>query len=158
MKNEIRVLMLEDDPVSATLVEGELCRGGLNSAVRRVETKQEFMAELERHVPDLILSDHGLPAFDGFSALDIARAECPEVPFIFVTGRNDEEEVVEALKRGAIDYVFKERLSRLSPAVHRALSEAEVKKKLPERRGGAQEPHSLPVLCLDALFALRPGE
>jgi len=78
--------------------------------------------ETRRH--ELILSDYSLPGFDGHSALKIAREKCPETPFIFVTGTMGEEVAIETLKSGATDYVLKTRLSRLIPAVNRALREA----------------------------------
>jgi DNA-binding NarL/FixJ family response regulator len=73
----------------------------------------------------LILSDYSLPSFNGLSALKIARERCPEVPFIFVSGALGEELAIELLKQGATDYVLKNRLSRLAPAVCRALQEVE---------------------------------
>ena len=72
----------------------------------------------------MILSDHGLPTFNGFEALAVARKECPDVPFIFVTGLMGEEKAIETFERGAIDYVLKSRLSKLVPVVQRAVREA----------------------------------
>src|SRR5439155_16700479 len=92
---------------------------------KRVETRDEFMRELEHHPPDIILSDHGLPGFDGFTALAIARDRCPETPFIFVTGSMGEELAIDSLRSGATDYVLKTRISNLAPAIHRALGHAE---------------------------------
>src|SRR5204863_7806054 len=86
---------------------------------------EDFISELEQRPPALILSDYSLPSFDGHDALDIARQKCPETPFIFVTGTMGEEVAIETLKSGATDYVLKTRLSRLIPAVNRALREAQ---------------------------------
>src|SRR5439155_25066227 len=96
---------------------------------RRVDTKEQFIDALTQQPPDLILSDHGLPAFDGFSALAIARERLPDVPFIFVTGSLGEETAITALKSGGADYVLKHRLVNLGPAVHRALCQAEERAK-----------------------------
>ncbi len=123
--SRLRILMLEDDPADAELIERELSKGGKPFISRRVETREGFIREIEDLAPDLILADHRLPSFDGLSALEIAREKCPDVPFIFVTGAMGEERAIETFKRGATDYVLKDRLARLVPAVQRALHEAE---------------------------------
>jgi PAS domain S-box-containing protein len=89
-----------------------------------VETREAFTRELEHDPPDLILSDHGLPCFDGFTALAIAREKCPYVPFIFVASSLGEQVAIETFESGATDYVLKSSLNRLVPAVQRALREA----------------------------------
>lgn len=124
MEKELRILMLEDAATDAELIERELRRANIKFCATRVETKEAFVNELEHHVPDLILSDFTLPSFDGLSALAIARERCPDVPFIFVSRTLGEELAIETLKSGAIDYVLKERLSRLAPSLRRALREA----------------------------------
>ncbi|MBF8251531.1 MAG: histidine kinase, partial [Deltaproteobacteria bacterium] len=76
---------------------------------------------------DLILADYSLPSFDGLSALEIARGKCPDLPFILISGTLGEELAIESLKSGATDYILKDRLSRLVPAVNRALREIDEK-------------------------------
>ncbi|MBI2949304.1 MAG: response regulator [Verrucomicrobia bacterium] len=125
MKKEIRILLLEDDLADAELNKHALREGGLNFNIARVETRLEYVEQLERGKPDLILSDNTLPAFDGFAALALAKEKTPDIPFIFVSGTLGEEMAIESLKRGATDYVLKTRLSRLVPAVHRALRESD---------------------------------
>ncbi len=125
MKKDIRILMLEDDAADAELTKFALRKGGLNFSLSRVETRDEYLKELEHRPPSLILSDYSLPGFNGHDALGLAREKCPETPFIFVTGTMGEEVAIETLKSGATDYVLKTRLSRLMPAVNRALREAE---------------------------------
>lgn len=125
MKKRIRILLLEDVKTDAELVRQALRRGGVSFALRRVETEGEFLQELERHRPDVILSDHGFPEFDGFKALELAQGRCPEVPFIFVTGAMGEEVAVASFKNGATDYILKSRLSQLPRTVERALHEGE---------------------------------
>jgi len=121
----LRILIMEDDAADAVLINHELRKGGLEFRSKRVEKREDFVRELEQNPPDLIFSDHGLPSFDGFSALSIAREKCPDTPFIFVTGSMGEEKAVETLKGGATDYVLKSHLSNLVAAVQRAVSLAE---------------------------------
>ena len=121
----LRFLLLEDDPGDAGLIQGLLEAEGFACEVKRVQTRPEFVAALENSQLDLILADNKLPSFDGFSALKLASAVRPDLPFIFVSGSLGEELAIEALQFGATDYVLKTRLARLVPAVHRALREAQ---------------------------------
>ncbi len=121
----MRILLLEDSVLDAELVSATLADGGIECEIVRVETRADFVAAIAGDSFDLILADYSLPAFDGMSALSIALEQCPEVPFIFVSGSIGEERAIESLKSGAVDYVLKDRLSRLVPAVRRALREAE---------------------------------
>lgn len=118
------VLYLEDDPLDAELVFREFSDGIPNSDWRHVMTEAQYRHEIERVAPDVILADYNLPDFDGLSALAIAREQRPLTPFIFVSGALGEEVAIETLKSGATDYVLKNRLRRLVPAVQRALAEA----------------------------------
>jgi signal transduction histidine kinase len=136
VKKEIRILMLEDDTADAELTRFALEKGGLHFSLERVETRDGYLQQLDQHPPELILSDYSLPGFDGHAALELARERCPETPFIFVTGTMGEEVAIETLKSGATDYVLKTRLSRLTPAVHRALRESQERKD--RRRAEAQ--------------------
>jgi PAS domain S-box-containing protein len=124
MHSPLRILHLEDDSNDAELVEEMLAADGIACHVTRVETQPHFIACLEQGSFDLIFGDYTLPSFDGLSALKIAHRMRPHVPFIFVSGTLDEGVAIEALKIGATDYVFKTRLSRIVPAVERALREA----------------------------------
>ena len=117
--------MLEDDSADAELTKFALRKGGLNFSLARVESRPDYIKQLDEAPPELILSDYSLPGFNGHDALEIALKKCPETPFIFVTGTMGEEVAIETLKSGATDYVLKTRLSRLMPAVARALREAE---------------------------------
>lgn len=124
MSKEIDILLLEDEISDAELVKYAMSQCGLPYTMMRVGTREEFVQRLAGRPPDLILSDYHLPAFDGLTALQLAREKLPDVPFIFVTGTLGEERAIETLKRGASDYVLKTRLSQLVPAVHRALRES----------------------------------
>lgn len=124
MQEQFRILIVEDVPTDAELEMRELRRGGLEFEMRRVETRAEFERELDQFEPHVILSDFSLPAFDGLRALEIAHQSRPDIPFIFVSGTIGEERAIEALKRGATDYVLKSNLRRLVTAVRRALQDA----------------------------------
>jgi two-component system cell cycle sensor histidine kinase/response regulator CckA len=120
----VSVLHLEDEPRDARLIQGQLEAEGLECAIVRVDHEAEFRAAVARGGFDIILADHSLPDFDGIDALLIAKQVCPHVPFICVSGSLGEELAIESLKSGATDYVLKHRLSRLAPAVRRALQES----------------------------------
>ena len=139
MKKEIRILFVEDVPADVVMVNHELRKGGLAFRTKRVETKQSFVYELEHHPPDLILSDHGLPSFDGFTALAIARDKAPNVPFIFVTSSLGEQTAIETFESGATDYVLKKNLAKLVPAVQRALRGAQEQAEVREREHTLKE-------------------
>ena len=130
MSERLHILILEDVATDAELVERELRKAGVVFITKRVETREAFLKELKDFAPNLILADYSLPQFDGMSALEIVKEQYPDVPFILISGTIGEEFAIEALKAGATDYVLKQRLSRLVPAVHRALSEAEERAKL----------------------------
>jgi DNA-binding NarL/FixJ family response regulator len=125
MNKELRIVILEDVPTDAELIQFELTEAGMTFAPMCVEDKPSYLKALDEFSPDIILSDYSLPTFDGLSALKIAVGKCPDVPFIFVSGALGEETAIELLKQGATDYVLKNRLSRLAPAVERALQEVE---------------------------------
>ncbi len=94
-----------------------------------MEAEKEYRLALDEFCPDVILSDYDLPLFNGALAQKIAREKCPDVPFILFTGAMGEDRAIEILTRGATDYVMKNRLSRLVPAVERALRESEEQRK-----------------------------
>lgn len=130
MDNQVNILMLEDEPLDAELVWQTLGSGTFSFTGKLVDSRSAYCKELKSFSPDLILSDYNLPAFDGMEALKIAQRECPDIPFIFISGILGEDRAIETLKSGATDYVLKDNLSRLKPAVERALSEAEEHAKL----------------------------
>src|SRR3982074_1900301 len=140
MKAQLRLVIVEDSAADAELVGRNLARAGLNVHIHRVETERDFVQALQHIAPDIILSDFSLPQFDGLRALDIAVLHAPGTPFIFVSGTIGEERAIDALRRGATDYVLKSNLSRLSTAVERALREASLKaaQRESEQRQGEQ--------------------
>lgn len=127
MSKEIHVLVVEDSPQDMALINYELRKAGLRFRSRRADSRDAFLHELEHHAPDIILSDHGMPGFDGLAALAEARSRCPSAPFIFVTGARREEAAKTTLQSGADDYVLKDHLNLLGPAIERALRESDAR-------------------------------
>jgi light-regulated signal transduction histidine kinase (bacteriophytochrome) len=125
MRDSLKILMLEDQSADAELVAQVLRQAGMVFSLKRVDTRDRFIAALEEFRPDIILADYRLPTFDGLQALAIAAVRVPDVPFIFVSGAMGEEFAIETLLQGAADYVLKDHLSKLAPAVNRALLNAE---------------------------------
>jgi len=120
-KPNLHILMVEDSPEDFELVLDELSKSGLNLSFKRVETEAELIGELQWHPPDLVFSDHSCAAFDSFAVLDRVRTYAGDVPFILVTGALGEGLLVKALDHGVEDWVSKDRLRELLPAVLRAL-------------------------------------
>ncbi|MGC9941408.1 MAG: response regulator [Verrucomicrobiota bacterium] len=124
MKASLRILNLEDNLNDAELNAKMLSARWPHCEFVRVDTRTDFVAALEQKNFDLILSDYSIPAFNGREALSLAHEKSPGTPFLFVSGTIGEDTAIEALKNGATDYVLKQRLMRLIPAVDRALREA----------------------------------
>jgi diguanylate cyclase (GGDEF)-like protein/PAS domain S-box-containing protein len=123
LRGAIKVLLVEDRAEDAELLVREMRRNGLEVDSHRVENEVTYEAALHEFAPDLILSDYTLPGFDGPLALQIARRQRPDTPFIFVSGTIGEERALEALRQGAVDYVLKDNRARLVPAIERALKD-----------------------------------
>lgn len=136
-----RILILEDVPLDVELMEREISRSGIDFISETVESEEDFVRALHEFRPDVILADHSLPSFDGLSALAIARKLCPDVPFIFVSGKIGEEFAVKALKSGATDYVLKSNFSKVPVAIRRALREVEKERELERTRRSLAESH-----------------
>lgn len=127
MAPELRILILQNSKEDAQLIDRELRNGGLSFNALVVETEEAYVRGIEDFQPHLILADYELPSLDGMTALSIAREKCPDTPFICVSGNIGEDLAIETLKQGTIDYVLKNRLSRLVPVVKRALREVEIR-------------------------------
>lgn len=131
MGTTIRVLHLDDSQGGAELVVMalEMQKTEFSATVQYVQNQEQFTAALVTRDFDIILSDYRMPGFDGEQALRVAQERCPEIPFIMVTGELGEERVIETLQRGATDYVLKDRIFRLIPAMKRALEGAEIQRR-----------------------------
>jgi two-component system, cell cycle sensor histidine kinase and response regulator CckA len=123
MTNELRVLLVEDSPSDAKLVMQELKRSHQAVYFERVDTEEEMRAALTGKRWDLVLSDWSMPKFSAPAALRVAKESGLDLPFIIVSGTVGEETAVEAMRAGAHDYVLKDKLVRLAPAIERELRE-----------------------------------
>lgn len=126
----LRVLILEDQPSDAELVVLELGRAGFAPRWTRLESEREFLASLSEDL-DLILSDHSMPGFDALQALRLLQESGLDIPFIVVTG-SFEDQAIECMKRGAADYLLKDRLGRLGPAVLQAIQDRQLRRERQE--------------------------
>ena len=133
MSDGLRVLIVEEIAAAAELAVRQLVQGGIACTYLQVAAEKDFRAALLPFSPHLILSDLVLPRLDGLTALEIARRELPDVPFIFLSGTPGEERAVEAMRHGAADYVLKTNASRLVPAVLGALREVGARTRLRTR-------------------------
>ena len=138
MEQIIHILHLEDEPADAELVQASLTEAGLLYRITRAQTRDEFETSLGDGRTEIILADYQLPAYDGMSALQLAHERYPEIPFIFISGAMGEESAIEALTRGATDYILKHNLSRLAPAVRRALQEARNQRMIRQAQAALQ--------------------
>jgi PAS domain S-box-containing protein len=117
----LNILILEDIPIDAEMIDRELRNANIEHNIRRVASKSKFLKELETSSPDVVLADYSLPQFSGLEALKIVRERGTKIPFILVTGMKNEEIAVECLKEGADDYILKSSLRRLPGAIQNAL-------------------------------------
>lgn len=123
--NQLRVLLVEDNPDDAFLLERHLRRHGFLPKMIRVETASEMRHQLESEVvPDIVLADYNLPNFSGPAALKLLHTTGLDIPFIMFSGAVSEETAVNAMRSGAHDYVSKQNLARLIPAIERERNEA----------------------------------
>jgi signal transduction histidine kinase len=136
MNKIIHILHLEDDVADMELVQATLESAGIVCQINCVQTREEFSETVSKGGYDVILADYGLPMYDGMSALQLVKELQLDVPFIFVSGTMGEDAAIEGLTKGATDYVLKQKLSRLVPAIKRALTEAENKR---ERKRAEEE-------------------
>jgi PAS domain S-box-containing protein len=139
MEKEIQILHLEDDAKDAELIQAILDSAGISSQITCVQAASEFSEALSKRQYELILADYRLPAYDGISALRFSQENYPDIPFIFVSGTLGEDAAIDGLTQGATDYVLKNKLARLVPAVQRALSEAENRRKRKQTEAALRE-------------------
>lgn len=125
----LRLLLVEDNEDDALLLMRVLRRGGYNLKCERVETAAAMQMHLETQQWDLVISDYSLPQFSAPEALKLLQASGLDLPFIIVSGHVGEDAAVAAMKAGAHDYVMKDNLTRLLPAVERELREAALRRR-----------------------------
>jgi len=138
----LRILILEDRPTDAELIEFELQDAGFKFTSLKVENEADYVKALQDFFPDVIVSDYDLPQYNGALALAEAKTRCPDVPFILVTGAVGEDLAIDTLFRGGKDYVMKNHLRKLVPAMQRAVAEMDANKAhraLEEALSEAQE-------------------
>jgi len=121
MTKKIHVLIIEDLPSDAELAKHEIKKVLQSFITQVVETEEDFVKTLKSFKPDIIISDYKLPSFDGLSALKIAQKQSPFTPFVILTGSMNEDTAVKCMKAGADDYVIKEHIKRLGPAILNAM-------------------------------------
>src|ERR1041384_8044947 len=124
----VRLVLVEDMPMEAEIAIRQLESGGFSCNWKRVDSEAVLRRALIDLKPDLVLSDFTLPGFDGLTALEISRELVPDTPFIFLSVTIGEERAIDALQRGAYDYVLKTNMARLVPAVRRALDDASIRR------------------------------
>jgi signal transduction histidine kinase len=129
MDKKLRILILEDVPRDAELVERELQKAGFVYTSRLVDQRDTFLKELEDFSPDIVLSDYMMPRFNGMEALQLLKEHFPSIPLIIVTGSMNEETAVECMKAGAADYVIKEHLGHLGASVRGALENKRIREE-----------------------------
>jgi signal transduction histidine kinase len=133
-EKKLKILMLEDNPEDAFLIERVLRKDNMVFVTERVDTREEFCESIDRFRPDVVLSDHGLPRFNSREALKISLKERASAPFILVTGTMSDEIAISCLREGADDYILKGNLSRLPSAIRRAMKERKLEKLKREAR------------------------
>jgi signal transduction histidine kinase len=133
-EKKLKILMLEDNPEDAFLIERVLRKDNMVFVAERVDTREEFCESIDRFQPDVVLSDHGLPRFNSREALKISLKERAAAPFILVTGTMSDEIAISCLRDGADDYILKGNLSRLPSAIRRAIKERRLEKLKREAR------------------------
>ncbi len=132
MITSINILHIEDNEDDALLIERVLLKGGISALVKRVETAEDLEQLLKTESWDIILADFNLPQYNGMAALELVMTVKPDIPFVLVSGAVGEETAVELMRKGAVDYIMKDNLSRLVPVVNRELKEIRNRRKTVE--------------------------
>jgi two-component system, cell cycle sensor histidine kinase and response regulator CckA len=151
MTSPLRVLVVEDSVDDTFFIVRELQRGGFNVSFERVETYAAMAEALEGRTWDLIISDYSMPLFGGAAALMLYLDKGVDAPFIMVSGAMGEDRAVEMVKAGAHNYVMKDNLSRLVPAVKRELEAAQERRNRQQTEATAAYLASLVQCCDDAI-------
>jgi two-component system cell cycle sensor histidine kinase/response regulator CckA len=132
--SHLQIIHLADSDYDSELVQAELGTGGIDTNIVRVDTEEAFEREIEASAIDIILADRNCHGYNGLSAFSAARRKRPEVPFIFVSGTLDHRHAIESLTAGVTDFVFKQYLPQIVPAVRRVVREARTRSELQSAR------------------------
>jgi signal transduction histidine kinase len=141
LRRPLRVLLVEDSETDALLLLRALQRAGFDPDHARVDSAREMDSALKDREWDLILADHSMPQFSAPEALELVKNNGLDIPFLIVSGHIDEETAVRAMMAGAHDYVMKDRLARLAPAVERELREADIRRARRETEAALRAAH-----------------
>jgi len=156
----LAVLIVEDSENDMQLIVHLLKKAGYEVIFERVETAEQMYSELEKRTWDIVISDYSLPQFDGRAALELLKEKQPDIPFIVVSGVMGEETAVAMMKAGAHDYLIKDNLARLAPAVKRELEQAETRQKRKQAEQDLRESEeryrTLIEQASDAIFVANP--
>jgi PAS domain S-box-containing protein len=150
MNTPLRALIIEDSEVDWQLLRNHLTRGGYEVTSERVETPEAMNTVLDRGGWDIIISDHRMPQFSSLAALKLCKERGCDLPFIVVSGSIGEELAVTAMRAGAHDYIMKDNLTRLVPAVARELREAETRRQCRRAEQALEHSHHRTELILEA--------
>ncbi len=155
MVGKLKILFVEDVKSDAELVWREIMKNKISFEKLLVDNRKDFLEGLKSFSPDIIISDYSLPSFDGMSALQIRNEQVPHIPFILVTGSINEEVAVECMKAGADDYILKDNLSRLGPALNNSVNKIKLVKQKNEAEAALHESEErFRVLYNDAVVGL----
>ena len=141
MSRPLRMLIVEDSEDDTLLLVRELRRGGYDPTFERVETAEGMNAALEKHQWDIVIADYAMPQFSAIDALGLFKEKGLEAPFFIVSGAIDEETAVAAMRAGAHDYIMKDHLGRLIPAIDRELRQAEVRRQRERAENAMKKAH-----------------
>ena len=141
----LQILLVEDSEDDALLLQLAIERSGIHCVCRRVESAPEMASALDAQEWDAIIADYVLPHFDGLGALAMVKERELDVPFIIVSGHITEDTAVAAMKAGAHDYVMKDKLARLAPAIAREMRDAEVRRVQRASEKKLREEQALPL-------------
>lgn len=121
MDKKSKILVLEDNKLDRKVLQTIIVKSGLEAQFEMVDNEPDYINSLRNFIPDIVLADFVIPGFGGMEALQILKTECPDTPFIFVTGQLSEETAIDCLKDGAWDYILKSQIKRLPVAIKSAL-------------------------------------
>ena len=161
MKIPLKVLIVEDSKDDAELLLHALRHAGYEPSAAQVQSAQAMRTQLGKKSWDLVISDYVVPGFGGLAALKVLQEEDDDIPFIIVSGKIGEDVAIEALTAGANDYLLKDRLSRIGPAIDRALKDVAQRKKRKQAEQSLRESEEryrrLVESCPEGMFIIADG-